>query len=77
MTLITIGDTTMSRSTLNVRIPEDKHKYLRLKSTQSGKQLQELVTECIDLYQQNDEDYMSKFKPLIDVPNTKENAHGA
>ncbi|CAM3414627.1 hypothetical protein GCM10016272_01450 [Psychrobacter glaciei] len=67
----------MSRSTLNVRIPEDKHKYLRLKATHSGKQLQELVTECIDQYQQSDEDYMSKFKPLIESPNTKENAHGA
>lgn len=66
----------MSRSTLNVRIPEDKHKYLRLKSTHSGKQLQELVTECIDLYQQNDEDYMSKFKPLIDI-NNEEKSHGA
>ncbi len=68
----------MSRSTLNVRIPEDKHKYLRLKSTHSGKQLQELVTECIDLYQQNDEDYMSKFKPLIDIDiNNEEKSHGA
>ena len=68
----------MSRSTLNVRIPEDKHKYLRLKAYHSSKLIQELVTECIDLYQQNDEDYMSKFKPLIDADtNDEENAHGS
>lgn len=67
----------MSRSTLNVRIPEDKHQYLRLKATHSGKQLQEIVTECIDLYQQGDQDYISKFKPLIDSPKTKESTHGA
>lgn len=55
----------MSKSTLSVRIPEDKHKYLRFKALHSGQQLQHLVTEIIDHYQQNDAEYMEKFQTLI------------
>lgn len=66
------------RSMLAVRIPEDKHKYIQFKALHSGKQMQELVTEMIDQYQQNDAEYMSKFQDLIhSTPNPEENDHGA
>lgn len=66
------------RSMLAVRIPEDKHKYIQFKALTSGKQMQELVTEMIDDYQQNDAEYMSKFQDLINSkPNPEESNHGS
>lgn len=66
----------MSKSSLNVRIPEDQHKYLRLKSTQDNRDIQDIVEECINQYQKTDEDYLTTYKPLIDSKN-KENNRGA
>lgn len=68
----------MSKSTLSVRIPEDKHMYIRLKALHTGKQQQELVVEMIDQYQQNDAEYMGKFAALMQSESAdEENNHGA
>lgn len=64
------------RSMLAVRIPEDKHKYIQFKALHSGKKMQELVTEMIDQYQQNDAEYMEKFQTLMNPePTTEESNH--
>lgn len=65
----------MSKSSLNVRIPEEQHKYLRLKSMHSEIDIQDIVSESIGLYQQKDEDYLPRIKPLIESKN-KESDRG-
>lgn len=67
----------MSKSSLNVRIPEDQHKYLRLKSNYRNIDIQDIVSDSIELYQQQDEDYEATLKPLIDSAKTKESRHDA
>ena len=67
----------MSKSTLNVRIPEDQHKYLRLKSNYRNIDIQDIVSDSIELYQQQDKDYEPTLKPLIDSAKTKESHHDA
>lgn len=62
----------MSKSTLSVRIPEDKHMYIRLKALHTGKQQQELVVEMIDQYQRRDAEYMAKFAALINNDHSVE-----
>ncbi|MGO2213733.1 hypothetical protein ACTXJ2_01930 [Psychrobacter alimentarius] len=66
----------MSKSSLNVRIPEDQHKYLRLKSTHEDIDIQDIVADSIALYQEGDGAYLTTYKPLIDSKN-KERNHGA
>lgn len=62
----------MSKSTLSVRIPEDKHMYIRLKALHTGKQQQELVVEMIDQYQRRDAEYIAKFAALINNDHSAE-----
>ncbi|WP_372887224.1 hypothetical protein [Psychrobacter sp.] len=67
----------MSKSSLNVRIPEDQHKYLRLKSTHEDIDIQDIVADSIALYQEGDRAYLTTYKPLIDSAKTKESHHDA
>lgn len=68
----------MSKSSLQVRIPEDKHTYIRMKALSTGKQQQELVVEMIDYYQSNDAEYMAKFVDLMQSKsNGEDNSDGA
>ena len=66
----------MSKSSLNVRIPEGQHKYLRLKSSCEKIDIQDIVADSIALYQEGDEAYLTTYKPLIDSKN-KERNHDA
>ena len=66
----------MSKSSLNVRIPEDQHKYLRLKASFEDIHMQDIVSDSIALYQEGDEAYLTTYKPMIDSKN-KEHNHDA
>lgn len=66
---------TIPKSSLNVRIPENQHKYLRLKSSCENIAIQDIVAESIALYQKGDEGYLTTYKPMIDSTN-KENDRG-
>ena len=44
----------MSKSSLNVRIPEDQHKYLRLKSTHEDIDIQDIVADVVPVFMRHD-----------------------
>lgn len=69
----------MSQTLFATRLPESMCKYIRYKALHTGKQQQELVAEIIASYQQQDTEFMAKFKLLESdsINNAQETTHDA
>lgn len=59
------------------RLPEEKRSYIRYKAMHTSKDIQDLMIEIIDFYQQHDTEFMQLFTTLAPSTDSEDSIEGA